>query len=130
MSERSRDIKLIVGIKTLLDENYYKIEYWNRIEYQKFGYFHRLDGPAIHYLNGHDIYYVDGLKHRVNDWAERCGDGTRKWWYEGQLHNPNGPAVIDYSTTAQWPLLEFWRHGVQYKDVKTTDEWIIKQIIE
>jgi hypothetical protein len=139
LNERANDPYLLKGILTYLNEEktYFKTEYWNRIVYTKIidrfqVVHHRLDGPAIHYFNGHDIFCINGNKHRDGDWAERKADGSKFWFKHGQLHNPNGPAVIYYDTItiSQYPILEFWLNGKKFENIYTTDEWIIKQIIE
>ena len=53
------------------------IEY-NRFEYYKDGYFHRVDGPAVVDLNREEEgWYRDGKLHR------ECG-AANCWWYDGE----------------------------------------------
>jgi len=44
------------------------------------GLYHRLDGPAIEYLNGDKSWYKEGRRHRENGPAIEYPNGT-KYWY-------------------------------------------------
>lgn len=52
-----------------------------------------------------------------------------KSWGEGSMTNPyhraDGPARMWYNGKK-----EYWLNGIIFKDIKTDDEWLIKQIIE
>ena len=56
--------------------------------YNDQGQRHRLDGPAVEYLNG-----------------------TKEWWLNGQLHREDGPAIEWANGTNEW-----WLHGKQYTE--------------
>jgi len=63
--------------------------------------FHRLDGPAIEYI-----------------------DGTTIWYQNGIVHRKDGPAVI-YDNGKK----EYWLDNIYYPDVNSDEEWLIFQII-
>ena len=41
---------------------------------------HREDGPAVEYVNGDRVWYLNGLFHREDGPAVQWEDGP-KWWY-------------------------------------------------
>jgi hypothetical protein len=57
------------------------------------GKLHRLDGPAIESANGHKEWYVDGKLHRTDGPANEWADGTKKWYINGKRHRLDGPAI-------------------------------------
>lgn len=56
----------------------------------------------------------------VRAWYKSWGDGDSK-----PYHRTNGPARM-----WQDGFKEYWLNGIYYKNIKSDDEWIIKQIIE
>ena len=58
------------------------------------GYRHRLDGPAIEYLDGVKYWYLNGVQHREDGPAVELSNGTKKWFINGKLHKLDGPAII------------------------------------
>lgn len=134
MNKSGENLKtLLIGVKTKLKNGEYFIHYSNRIEYFNSRFqLHREDGPAIEYFNSNKIWYINGLKHNDNDCAEIHPDGTKYYYKLGKLHRTDGPAVINYDKLFKRPdpVLEFWLDGVYYDNIKTFEEWIIKQIIE
>lgn len=57
------------------------------------GLLHRVDGPAIIYTNGTQVWYHNGEIHREDGPAITWGD-TKVYANHGYLHNINGPTVI------------------------------------
>ena len=45
--------------------------------------FHRLDGPAIEYIDGDTFWYQHGLLHRLDGPAMEY-DTTKSWYYKGR----------------------------------------------
>jgi hypothetical protein len=60
------------------------------------GKLHRLDGPAVEYVNGTKKWYVKGKPHRLDGPAIECADGQKEWCVDGKRHRLDGPAV-------EWP---------------------------
>jgi len=78
-----------------MKEQYIHInQYGNKIYYKDraMNIFHRLDGPAIEYTNGHKAWYVDGQLHRLDGPAVESANGHKAWYVDGQLHRLDGPA--------------------------------------
>jgi hypothetical protein len=73
--------------KVTVDEN--KNIYWcnDKDEY------HRLDGPAIEYADGHKSWFVDGKRHRLDGPAVECANGYKAWFVDGERHRLDGPAI-------------------------------------
>ena len=51
---------------------------------------HRLDGPAIEYLNGSKRWLINGNYHRNIDLAEEYSDGEKLWRFKGERHRGGG----------------------------------------
>ena len=51
--------------------------------------------------------------------------GDKHWYKNGQIHRENGAAII-FNDGRKF----YYLHGVEYLNIKSDDEWIIKQIIE
>ena len=43
---------------------------------------------------GYDAYYIKGtsIRHRVDGPAQQMSDGSKFWYYNGNLHREDGPA--------------------------------------
>lgn len=52
--------------------------------------YHREDGPAIEYMNGHRAWFVNGLRHREDGPAVECANGTNHWWLYGKRYETKG----------------------------------------
>lgn len=65
---------------------------YDRLEFRKNGVFHREGLPAI-----------------IDD------DGSAQWYFHGELHRANGPAI---EVVGEVP--EYWLYGVQYTDLTFT----------
>jgi len=50
------------------------------------GYLHRLDGPAVTYINDHKAWYINGERHRIDGPAVITGDGYKAWWIMGKQY--------------------------------------------
>jgi hypothetical protein len=68
------------------------------------GQFHRLDGPAIEYLSGSKVWFVDGKLHRENGPAREWADGGKEWWVNGKRHRQEGPAIEYIKWQSVWYL--------------------------
>ena len=77
--------------------------YINDIPFNKL---HRLDGPAMIYLNGRKEWWVNGKKHRINGPAIIYPSGIKKWYKEGKLHRLDGAAVVWFDEEE-----EYWING-------------------
>ena len=82
------------------------LEYW-----YKEGKFHRLDGPAITYPDGHENWYKEGELHRLDGPAIKYSNGREEWYKEGKRHRLDGPA-IKYSNGG---YEEWYKTGVLHR---------------
>ena len=83
---------------------------------------HRLDGPALIYANGHQAWYVNGQRHRLDGPADIWANGSQAWYVNDQLHRLDGPAVIYANGTQEW-----W---VNYQNITTQVEaWMQTQAV-
>lgn len=57
------------------------------------GNIHRLDGPAVEYINGNKAWYKNNKLHRIHGPAIEFANGTKFWYFEGKLHRLDGPAM-------------------------------------
>ena len=48
---------------------------------------HRIDGPAIEWLNGYKWWFLNGKRHRINGPAIEYADGHKEWWLNGKKVN-------------------------------------------
>jgi hypothetical protein len=66
------------------------------IEWTKYGYAHRMDGPAHEHADGERCWYKWGVLHRLDGPAKIYSDGREDWYRYGMYHrdtDPPGPAV-------------------------------------
>jgi len=83
--------------------------------YNSKGKLHREDDPAVEYINGFKIWYLNGKCHRLDGPAIEWPDGT-KWWYKnGELHREDGPAVEYIDGSNSWYI-----NGKEY----THSDWL------
>ena len=83
----------------------------NNTEYRRNGLRHRLDGPASISDDGLEIWYRNGVWHRVDDEPTITHpDGRRYWYRNGVLHRDDGPAVIRANGDKFW-----YRNGVMIR---------------
>jgi hypothetical protein len=70
---------------------------------------HNPEGPAvIGFAGRHKEYWIKGLRHRIDGPAIEYLDGDYEYWEEGRLHNLQGPAkCID-------GVVEYWIDGRKY----------------
>ena len=72
------------------------------------GELHRIDGPAIEYGNGTNVWFVNGLRHRTDGPAIEFPDGEKWWYINGLRHRTEGPAVEHSDGTKEW-----WVNGIK-----------------
>jgi hypothetical protein len=51
-------------------------KYWRNKE----GLLHRLDGPAIEWSDGTQMWFINGQRHRFDGPAVEWWDGRKFWW--------------------------------------------------
>jgi hypothetical protein len=54
----------------------------------------RIDGPAVIYSYGTEMYFVDDKRHRIGGPAYINPDGTQMYFEDNKCHRMGGPAVI------------------------------------
>jgi hypothetical protein len=68
------------------------------------GIFHREDGPAIEYPDGHRAWYLNGKHHREDGPALIQSNG-KMWWYQnGKMHRDDGPVIVHPDGFKCWYL--------------------------
>jgi len=133
------------AVERFFDDGSYAFEYFHH------GIRHRLDGPALQYKDGGQIWYINGETSRLDDgpvWTK--GDGTQIWmdkksnlhrvdgpaviypngsqyWYQnGKLHREDGPAITDVHGTQEWwinnNLIDVKFHRKTYENVHWQSE--------
>lgn len=66
----------------IIDDSYQKILYYQDDTCKVH---HREDGPAIIYANGHQCWYFNGQRHRLDGPAcYNIYNQNNSWWYHGQ----------------------------------------------
>ena len=65
---------------------------------------HREDGPAVEYVDGDKVWYLNGKLHREDGPAIEWANGSREWWLNGKRHREDGPAVEYADGTKYWYL--------------------------
>ena len=83
------------------DKYYYK-DGTTSGEYDDSKDLHRIDGPAIEYINGTKSWYMDGKLHRVGGPAIERSTGTKSWYMDGNLHRIDGPAMDRADGAKHW----------------------------
>ena len=70
---------------------------------------HNPEGPAVIGFTGrHKEYWFKGLRHRIDGPAIEYLDGDYEYWENGQRHNPQGPAKCIEG------VVEYWIDGRKY----------------
>ena len=91
---------------------YVSIDKWNRKVWQnKKREYHRLDGPAVEFPNGHKEWWEYGNLHRLSGPAIEYADGGKNWYQNGLLHRLDGPAVMCDNGYKGW-----YKNGKKFKD--------------
>lgn len=63
---------------------------------------HRLNGPAIEYIDGSLVWCFHGQVHRTDGPAVQMADGHEEWQVHDQYHRDGGPAVTWANGTQEW----------------------------
>ncbi len=80
-------------------------------EWYQNGWIHRLGGPAIERVDGSKEWYQNGVLHRLDGPAIEWETGSKEWWKEGRLHRLDGPALIFISGAKFW-----YKDGNKFKN--------------
>ena len=76
--------------------------------YNKKGERHRLDGPAVEWIDGYKEWWVNGKCHRLDGPAVEYPNGEKEWFVNGKRHRLDGPAAEYRNGNRQW-----WVDGEQ-----------------
>ena len=68
----------------------------------KYGKYHRLDGPAVEHTDGRKEWYVLGKRHRLDGPAVEHPDGRKVWWVKDKIHRLGGPAFEHPNGNKEW----------------------------
>jgi hypothetical protein len=66
------------------------------------GELHRENGPAVEWVDGDKLWYINGKLHREDGPAIELADGTKYWYINGEQHREDGPAVEDADGNMCW----------------------------
>jgi len=69
---------------------------------------HRVDGPAIIWMDGTELWYQHGKLHREDGPAVEHANGLHEWYRDGKLHREDGPALTHRNGDT-----ETWLDGVR-----------------
>lgn len=86
------------------------------IEYQyrnEDGSLHRVDGPAIEWVDGSLEYWVDGIRHRLDGPAVIWSNGYEAWYKDGQLLREDGPKVLRRPGSSNDEVFSIDQCGIQ-----------------
>jgi hypothetical protein len=64
-------------------------------------------------------WYFAGQLHRDDGPAVEYASGGKEWWINGNLHREDGPAIETWIGTKEW-----WLHGVKHReDGPAVERW-------
>jgi len=89
------------------------------------GKYHRLDGPAVEYVDGEKQWWQNGEIHRLDGPAIEYANGSKLWYQNGERHRTDGPAVECADGS-----VEYWVNGRQIPNPNEVKEMTVEQIIE
>jgi hypothetical protein len=75
----------------------------------KEGKLHRLDGPAVEWIDGTRFWYQNGLRHRLDGPAITNKGRYKMWYVHGRHHREDGPAFISINGYREW-----WLNDLEY----------------
>ena len=61
-------------------------------------------GPAIEYVDGSTLWYINGFRHREDGPAIECPNGSKEWWLYDKLHRLDGPAIEHADGSTEWSI--------------------------
>jgi hypothetical protein len=85
--------------------------------YDDEGYHHRLDGPALKYKSGSEIWKINGKFHRIKGpaYTDITYNYTHYGWHKnGHCHRLNAPAVYKINCIGMFDK-QFWIFGERQK---------------
>ena len=81
---------------------------------------HREDGPAIEWVDGYKVWYLNGQPHREDGPAIEHGNGAKNWYKHGKRHREDGPAYEGVDGTKYWIVNGLFHRedgpAMEYKD--------------
>jgi len=94
---------------------------------------HKLDGPAIEYVDGSKFWYKKGKCHRNGGPATELANGDKYWYKEGKWHRDDGPAYESVNRTKFW-YKEGLRHRIDGPAIEYSNGerhwWVLNQYLE
>ena len=95
--EHLKSFKVFESVtKNVLDD---RIEYHNDE-----GQLHRVDGPAIEWIDGGKEWWLNDKRHREDGPAVEWDNGSKVWYLNGKLHREDGPAAEYDNGDKEWYL--------------------------
>ena len=88
---------------------------------------HREDGPAIEWVDGYKVWYLNGQPHREDGPAIEHGNGAKNWYKHGKRHREDGPAYEGADGTKFWIVNGFYHRedGPAIEWAYGDKEWIL-----
>ncbi len=75
---------------------------------------HRIDGPAVEYIDGTKKWFVNNKLHRLDGPALESRNGDEEWWVNGKLHREDGPAIIYKMSN----IIEYYIYGEELEKIE------------
>jgi len=73
-----------------------------------------MTNPAVDYSGrGSKWWYKNGVRHKIDGPAIVWLNGSKEWWINGKRHREDGPAVERNNGYKQW-----WITGTQYTEAE------------
>jgi hypothetical protein len=69
---------------TMIPESVRKIEGCARVWRNQANQYHRIDGPAIEWVDNSTEWFVMGLRHRIDGPAVEWANNVEEWWVNGK----------------------------------------------
>ena len=104
MSDAMKIYELYVENAAANEQPQMKVDKYGDKEWSLHGKLHRIDGPAVEWVNGDKFWYHHGALHREDGPAAEYADGTKEWYLHGALHREDGAAVEYDDGTKMWFL--------------------------
>ena len=58
--------------------------------YNELRQYHRIDGPAVIWIQGDKWWYINGKRHREDGPAVELTEGHKEWWLNGIRYSEDG----------------------------------------
>ena len=92
--------------------------------YNEQGQLHREDGPAVEYIDGTKVWFLNDKRHREDGPAIEYASGTKVWFLNDKRHREDGPAIEWSDGDKYW-----WINDMEYSEQEFND-YILKKRLQ